>query len=286
MSRLRAPIASNVTTLEPPRASASARAEEGRTSSRTTPQPERPGRRRGFRLARIAVAGVVIVASLAVAGRWVLRLPYFSVEHVTVVGVHHEPLAQVLAASGLDAHPPMIDVSSDSVGQHLARFTWISGVTVIKHWPNTVVVQVRENTAVAVAFTTRHALQYVDALGRDLGPAPLHANLPTLEYTGTTGPAWPFQRAGVAAAFVASQLPVAFSSQVSVISVDHTGAVTLRMTTPVSFVLGPVTQLHEKFIAIASVIARSTLHAGDVVDVSVPSELSVTGPAPSDEPPI
>jgi hypothetical protein len=53
------------------------------------------------------------------------------------------------------------------------------------------------------------------------------------------------------------------------------------MTSPVSFVLGEPTELHQKFVAIASVIAHSTLVAGDVVDVSVPDELAVSGPSPS-----
>ena len=86
---------------------------------------------------------------------------------------------------------------------------------------------------------------------------------------------------GRSAAFVASQLPKAFASQVSVITENSHGSVTLEMTTPVSFVLGPPTQLRAKFIAVASVIAHSTLGVGDVVNVTVPDELAVTGPAPS-----
>jgi hypothetical protein len=39
--------------------------------------------------------------------------------------------------------------------------------------------------------------------------------------------------------------------------------------------------LHAKFVAIASVIAHTTLSPGDVVDATVPDELAVTGPAPS-----
>jgi hypothetical protein len=45
--------------------------------------------------------------------------------------------------------------------------------------------------------------------------------------------------------------------------------------------LGVPTQLQAKFVAIASVIAHSTLRAGDVVNVTVPEELAVSGPPPS-----
>jgi cell division protein FtsQ len=224
---------------------------------------------------------VLVLATLAVAGDWVLRQSYFRVQHVTFVGVRHEPLALVIAASGLEAHPTMMDVKASTVKANLSQFAWIDSVRLTKHWPNTVVVTVTESTAVAVAFNAHHVLQYVDARGRDLGTAPLHANLPTLEFVHPRNALWPFGHAGRSAAFVAAHLPPAFGAQVSVITEDDHGVVTLKMTTPVSFILGPPTQLHAKFVAIASVIAHSTLAPGDVVDATVPGELAVTGGSPS-----
>ena len=224
---------------------------------------------------------VLVLATLGVVGEWVLRQSYFRVQHVTFIGVRHEPLSLVLAASGLEAHPTMLDVNAATVKTKLSQFAWIDSVRLTKHWPNTVVVTVHESTAVAVAFNAKHVLQYVDRHGRDLGTAPLHVNLPTLEYVRPRGGTWPFTRAGRSAAFVAARLPPAFSAQVSIITEDDHGVVTLRMTTPVTFILGPPTQLHAKFVAIASVIKNSTLRPGDVVDATVPGELAVTGGAPS-----
>ena len=223
----------------------------------------------------------LVLATLAVAGEWVLRQSYFRVQHITFVGVRHEPLALVIAASGLEAHPTMMDVSAAAVQANLAQFAWIDSVRLMKHWPNTVVVTVHESTAVAVAFNARHVLQYVDEQGRDLGTAPLHVNLPTLQFEHPRNALWPFAHAGRSAAYVAAQLPRAFSAQVSVITENDHGAVSLQMTTPVTFILGPPTQLRAKFVAIASVIARSTLRPGDVVDATVPGELAVTGSPPS-----
>lgn len=243
---------------------------------------ERPAPRRGGRrILTVTALVVVVLASLGAAGGWLLRQPYFRVQHVTIIGLHHEPRGKVLNASGLNAHPMMLDVNASSIKRNLTRFTWINGLNVAKHWPNSLVVTVHESTAVAVAFDVRHVLQYVDAAGRDLGVAPLHVNLVTLEFFGARSPAWPFALAGRSAAFVASQLPSAFSAQVSVITEDAKGVVTLKMTTPVTFILGPATQLRAKFVAIASVIAHSTLRPGDVVDATVPDELAVTGPTPS-----
>jgi len=228
----------------------------------------------------VALLSLLVIASLGAGARWLLEQPLFRVQHVKVEGLRHESLAQVLSVSGLGAHPSMLSVNVQQVRHRLERFAWIDTVKLEKHWPNTVVVVVRESKPVAVAFAQGHQLQYVDARGRDLGVAPIAINLPTLSYSSATKK-WPYASAGRASAYVASRLPPAFASQVSVITEDQKGNVTLKMTTPVTFVLGPARNLHAKFVAIASVIAHSTLGPGDVVDVTVPEELAVTGPAPS-----
>jgi hypothetical protein len=159
---------------------------------------------------RFAAVTVLVLATFAAAGEWILRQSYFRVQHVTFVGVRHEPLALVGAASGLEAHPTMLNVNAATIRANLAQFAWIDAVRLTKHWPNTVVVTVHESTAVAVAFNDKHVLQYVDRRGRDLGAAPLHVNLPTLDYLHPRSALWPFSHAGRSAAFVAAQLPPAF----------------------------------------------------------------------------
>jgi cell division protein FtsQ len=236
--------------------------------------------RRARRALRVALLALLVAATVVAGGEWLLRQSFFRVQHATVLGATHETSAAVLAASGLDARPALIDLSAREIDARLAVFPWVAGVTIEKHWPDSVVVHVRERTAVAVAFNSRHALRYVDAGGHDLGAAPLAANLPTLHYDGPAT-TWPFEAAGRGAADVAARLPAAFAAQVSVVSVDAHGNVGLQLTTPVRFILGPPTDLHAKFVAIASVIAHSTLRPGDVVDVTVPGALAVTGPAPS-----
>jgi cell division protein FtsQ len=243
-------------------------------------KPAAPKRRGLGRLTKVLL-GVGVLASAALGAQWLLHQPILRVQHVSVLGVRHEPMAQVLAASGLEAHPAMIDVSAASIESNLVSFPWIASVSVSKHWPDTVVVTVHESHAVAVGFNSRHVLQYVDASGQDLGAAPLGANLPTLDYLGPSPGSWPFSRAAQAAAKVASQLPKAFASQVAEVTEDAKGDVTLKMESPVSFVLGPPDDLHAKFVAIASVILHTTLGVGDVVNVTVPDELAVSGPAPS-----
>jgi cell division septal protein FtsQ len=232
-------------------------------------------------ITRVTLSVGLTVSAVALGAQWALHRSFFSVQHVSLLGVRHEPLAKVLAASGLESHPAMINVSASSIESDLGSFPWIDSVSVLKHWPNTVVVTVHETHPVAVAFDHQHVLQYVDEAGRDLGPAPSNVNLPTLAYVSATTSAWPYEGVGRSAALVASELPTAFAAQVDQIIENAAGSVTLKMTTPVSFILGPPSDIRAKFVAIASVIAHSTLRAGDVVNVTVPDELAVSGPAPS-----
>ncbi len=228
---------------------------------------------------RWMIASLLALASVGAGLDWLVHTSLFRVRHVEVIGLRHESRGAVLAASGLAGEPPLLDVNATQVAQRLSVFPWIRAVVVSKRWPNTVELRVRERTPVAVAFDANHTLQFVDASGHDLGPAPLAANLPTLQYLHPLTKSWPFRRAGFNAAFVASRLPKAFSSQVSVITVDAQGSVSLKMTTPVTFVLGPPTDLTDKFVSVASVIAHSQLQPGDSVDVRVPGELAVSGPS-------
>ena len=96
----------------------------------------------------------------------------------------------------------------------------------------------------------------------------------------STGPSTPGQLSGAAepGLIVAATLPVAFAWQVSVIQVSPVGWVALHLDTPITFLLGPASNLGAKYEDVAAVIARTTLHAGDVVDVSVPQAMTVTGP--------
>jgi cell division protein FtsQ len=240
-------------------------------------------RRRPVLVVEIVLGVALIVSTLFVGGQWLLHQSIFRVQRVALTGEVHESSAQILSATHLNAHPAMIDLSAVTLQRDLVVYPWIGSITLTKRWPNTVDLAVREVRAVAVAFNPQPVLQYVSAAGRDLGTAPLTTNMPTLVTTpkSLAPKTWPYGGIESSAALVASQLPVAFSSQVSELIVDTQGNVTLQLTTPIKFFLGPATNLNAKFVAVASAIAHATFAAGDVIDVTTPSELSVAGPSPS-----
>ncbi len=234
-------------------------------------------------LLKIVAGTALLGTTLFVGGQWLLHQSYLRVQHVVVTGAAHETPAQIMAVTRLDAHPAMIDLSQATLERRLAVYPWIGSISLIKRWPNTIDLAVHEVKAVAVAFDAHHLLQYVSAGGRDLGGAARQTNMPTLVTTPATlaAKSWPYEGPESAAALVASQLPVAFSTQVSQVVVDAQGNVTLQLTTPLRFFLGPATNLSAKFVAVASSIAHGSFVAGDLVDVTTPGELSVTGPSHS-----
>lgn len=225
---------------------------------------------------------VLVLLGLSAAGYAALHSRLLDASTVSVTGARHESAHQVIDASGLASAPSMVSVDPGLVAQRVTRtFPWVASVAVTKHWPHTVSIAITERKAVAVVDGPHGTLVLVDVTGRRLGsPAPRQA-LPRLEFAPAPGQvATPAALAASAepGLLVAATLPPAFASQVAVIQVNKLGWVTLHLATPVSFVLGPASDLGQKYEDVASVIARTTLHVGDVVDVSVPQAMTVSGP--------
>lgn len=218
---------------------------------------------------------VVVAATLATVvagGNWLLHQSYFRVQHVRVVGAHHETVAQVVGASGLTPAVAMVSVHNGAVASGLRIFPWVQSVDVERSWPNTITLVLHERRAVAVAVGA--TVRLVAADGTDLGLAPVGTTLVRLVADGAST-RWPFTAWARPAAHVASLLPLAFRDQVYAVHVTPAGSVSLQLTTPVIFILGRTDNLHAKFVAVASIIAHQPLQPGDRIDVSVPSAVTI-----------
>jgi cell division protein FtsQ len=252
--------------------------------TRAPKEPRAPRARTRRRRWPIVVAVVLaVLVGLGAAGYAALRSRLLAASTVTITGDRHETPHQVLDASGLASAPSMLSVDPGLVAARIERtFPWVASATVSKHWPHTVAIAVTERTAIAEVPGPRGTVVLVDVTGRRLGPAAPHELLPRLEYAAAPGQpsasTTTLANAAVPGLLVAATLPPAFKEQVAVVQVNTAGWVTLHLTTPVSFVLGPASNLGAKYEDVAAVIARTTLHVGDVVDVSVPQAMTVTGP--------
>jgi len=235
-------------------------------------------RRKGRR--RLVALGVLVLVAALVAGGWfLLHSRLLSARVVTVTGSAHTPEAEVLAAAGLGAQPPLLDVDPSAVAARVERLPWVATATVARHWPDGVSISVVERRPVAVV-ASGGAWAEVDGAGRVLitvaappaGLVKLAAPVGPGAPGATVAPA---ARPGLA---VAASLPPAFAGQVTEVDVGGGGQVTLKLTTPVTVNLGSTAQLSAKYEDVAALLARATLSAGDVLDVSVPESPVVNGP--------
>jgi cell division protein FtsQ len=248
----------------------------------THAQRRSPRSRRSGWLLGVGAALVVLVAAAGGADA-ALHSRLFAASHVTVTGARHEPAAAVVHVAGLAGSPAMLSVDPGTIAARVeTAFPWVLHAQVTVSWPHSVSIAITERRAVAEVRNKTGHLELVDLTGRRLGPPGRNEALPIIEVPTdsvalATAPGV-LPAAAAPGLIVASTLPAAFKWQVAVVNVNAQGWVTLELSSPVSFVLGPADQLGAKYEDVASVIASTTMHAGDVIDVSVPQAMTVTGP--------
>jgi len=236
-------------------------------------------REQGQRRLRILVVGLAGTAVL-VGGWFLLHTSLFGARAVTVTGNVHESAAQVIDQAGLASQPPLLDVDAGATAARIEQLPWVRTASVSVSWPDGVHIRVTEETPrFAVSEAGGHWVT-VSADGRVLAVTVAREDgllLLTVPQTpGAPGSVLPARDA--AALDVASTLPASFAAQVTGVTVEPAGWIQLSMTTPIAVDIGTATQLPEKYEDVSSILAGATLHNGDVIDVSVPSAPTVTGP--------
>jgi len=222
----------------------------------------------------IGLAGTAVLV-----GAWfLLHSPLFSARSVTVTGAVHESAAQVVAQAGLASRPPLLDVDAGAAAAAIEHLPWVRTATVQVSWPDGVHIAVTEEIPRFVVGEPGGRWASLSADGRVLGVAP--ARPPGLLLLSV--PQLPGSLGSVLGARdepgirVASTLPASFAAQVTGVTVEPAGWVQLAMTTPIAVDIGTATQLTAKYEDVSSILAGTTLHNGDVFDVSVPDAPTVT----------
>jgi cell division protein FtsQ len=227
------------------------------------------------------LAGIVLAVIVVLFGIWsLLHSSMFSARVVTVVGATHETAAQVEAAAGLTTHPPLLDVNTGAEAKGIERLPWVRAASVSLHWPDGVRVAITERVPQLVMSAAGGRWAELDAGGRVL--AVVAARPPGLiEVTGPQAPGAPGTTLGAADQLglrIAATLPTSFRAQVTEVKVESADFVQLGMTTPILVDLGDASQLNAKYEDVSAALAGATLHVGDIIDVSVPGAMTVTGP--------
>jgi cell division protein FtsQ len=268
--------------MTPPVAEKTRPSGSGRAGSRMDPRisarRSAVTRQQGRRRLHLLVGALVL--TLLLIGVWfLLHSPLFSARSITVTGDLHETAAQVVAAAGLANHPPLLDISGGAAAAGIERLPWVSSATVSVSWPDGVHVAVTEEIPRLVVPAPGSTWAVLSADGRVLQVTPGTRPPGLLLLSVPVAPGAPgslLSPKDAAALEVATTLPLSFSAQVTAVTVEPGGWVQLSMTTPIAVNIGSASQLTAKYEDVSSVLAGATLHAGDVIDVSVPDAVTIT----------
>jgi cell division protein FtsQ len=237
----------------------------------------------GRRRLRMLVSGLVVASAIGVAVALV-DSPWFSVQHVTVEGNRATPTAAIVAASGLCgaarpprcAGPPLVALDAAGAARRVERLPFVAHASVLRRWPDGVLVVVREHRGVAVA-KDRRGFALVDREGEILAtagaPWPGFVRLAGVVADGAAGSRLP--RAADAALRVAAGLPEALRGEVAAVRSDA-GGVELELSGGGVVQLGGPDRLAAKLDALVALLRAGGIPQGAVADLRVPEVPTVT----------
>jgi cell division protein FtsQ len=241
-------------------------------------------RSRGRRRLHWVLAGVgslVLVAAVVA----LLQTPLFSARAITVTGVHPETgTATIVAAAGLERHPPLISLNPGAVAGRVESLPFIATASVSRHWPDGVQITVTEREPVLQMAGPGASWSVLDGHGRTLrvGPARLPGLVVLIVHTASGGvpPAavgHSLPASASAGLLVCRSLPKAFSGQVVSVTVAADASIGLALNSGINVLLGTSADLTAKFEDVAAIIAHGALHPTSTIDVSVPESPTVSG---------
>ncbi|MDD5167236.1 MAG: FtsQ-type POTRA domain-containing protein [Syntrophales bacterium] len=93
---------------------------------------------------------VVITASMIYAYSFVISMPYFNVQEITIRGCKELTEKDVLSLAAINPARNILVVDADEIGRRIRTNPWIKDVSVGREFPNRVVIEIRERTPVAL----------------------------------------------------------------------------------------------------------------------------------------
>lgn len=218
------------------------------------------------------IGALAVVALLAAGGFALVHSSVFGARHVEVTGDAHVPVRTVIATAGLATSPPLVDLSPAVIASRVEALPWVDTAKVELSWPSTVRIHVTDRVPVAVTETAAGAFDLVDRSGRVLATyATRPAGFPEIEATGVL----PAVGHDVSAptrqlAAVAAAMPESMVAEVRLVGFSgHEMAVALDDS--ITALLGDPSELADKFVALATVLAHGALTGIKTIDLRVPS---------------
>lgn len=257
---------------------ASAGTPERRPANRPPADPRLRARQAEVRRAagrrRLKVIGVLAAVAGLIAG--VLALLHSSLlaaRTVHVNGALHETRAEVLAVTGLGAHPPLIDIAPGRAAAALERLPWVQTATVARDWPTGATVTITERHALGAVALGAGRVALVDGTGRvlaDVASRPLGL-APLRSASVVPPPGGTLARADAPLLSVARALPVSLVGEIDDIALQPGTGVVLQLHHGPLVVLGSATDLAQKMTSLVTLHDRANLAGIRRVDLRVGS---------------
>src|SRR5580765_2227969 len=103
------------------------------------------------RLRKVAAIVFVTVVVLGAAAVTLTRSPFFAARTIDVRGASHVPRSEVLRIAAVAHDTNVFTLDAGAAERRLERDPWITDATVTKDLPSTLVIDIHERIAVAVA---------------------------------------------------------------------------------------------------------------------------------------
>lgn len=221
---------------------------------------ERGRARRRSRLVGVLTT-LLVLALLLGAGWLLLGSDALGVDRVRVTGVQRLTAADVEAHARIAKGTPLARLDTDAVAERVTALAAVREVDVVRRWPGTVEIAVRERTPAAVLREGTGWL-LVDRTGVAFARERRRlAGLPVLDAAADAG------RAELRSALdVLDSLPAAVRADVREVSVASAEEVTLRLSKGRSVVWGSTERAERKAAVLTVLLSRKA----SVYDVSAP----------------
>lgn len=224
---------------------------------------------------RLRLVGLLVGAVALVVGSLVLvHSSLFSARVLNLHGAAITTRAEVLAASGLSKDPPLIDIDAGQTARAIEALPFVQSANVALDWPDGVSVTLTERVAIAAEVVAPGRVLVFDQSGRVLAvmakptPGLVAVDLGLGQKMLPGAQLSPNDQQVLA---LAGALPVTVLPRIEdVARVGAYGLVAQLRGGPL-VVFGIATDLREKMVSLATLLANGSISQAKVVDLRVPA---------------
>jgi hypothetical protein len=241
-------------------------------------QVRREAGRRRLKAIGIGIGVVVLVAALGV----LTRLPILTVGRVEVTGASYTDRATLNKVVAAIKGSPMLSVDLGKARRTLAANPWVERVSIRKDWPRTVRIDIAERTPAAAYLAQDGRVRVIDDEGHVIAsltgqPVDYPFIVPVGRATGgglAVRPGGQVPPALADAGRLARMLPNELRIKVKQIGLDQDGNLELLLNPHGTILLGPMTDMSNKLLAVLAVSHQLDLTTVDTLDVRTPPRLA------------